>query len=66
MTLVAEITGYAFMATCGWGALLWTWEKFATATWKRCLDSEDFYSVVIEYAKIRKRRKNNRIGFSDE
>lgn len=67
MNTIAMWTGYAFMATCGWAALLWTWEQFGNATWKRCLDSSDFYKVALRYAHERKKgRKNGRVGFTDE
>lgn len=66
MNEIAKWMGYLFMLTCAWGALLWTWETFARNTWKRCIDSADFYRFVVEYAKQRKRRKDGRVGFSDE
>lgn len=67
MTTAFAVIGYAFALCCAIFALLWAYEQAMNNLWKRCIDSHDFYKVVVEYAKVRRRtRKNERVGFSDE
>lgn len=48
---IALSVGYAFMVVCSVFVLVWLWGVLMRDVWQRCLDSKDFYAVVLEYAK---------------